>query len=751
MRRVGGVLAVAALLLGVLLTGGPVAGAATPRTTQAAVDPEFVQLAVSTVSPSVVTPGTTSLTVSGRLRNTGDRDVRDLEVRLQRGAALTTATGLDDALGATPEATAALGAFTPVAAHLAPGASVDFSVSVPVGTTAGRGLDLAEPGVYPVLVNLNGQPDFGSTARLDSAHFLLPVRPVPDAGTTPAPAAPNPVPITVLWPVADEPRLVPVAPGAAPELTDDTLAASFAAGGRLDGLVRALGSARALDTTGALTTATCVAVDPDLLATAEAMTSPGGYRVRTGSGSTPGTGAAAAATWLDQLRTLVDGSCVLALPWAQADLDVAAQAGLAGLERTAVTSGRDEVARALGTDPLSGVTWPSTGTLSTAAATDLVGLDQHTVLLPVGAVTGEGTERVVRTDGGPGSGAGLGAVLADDTVARALAATGDEGVTTTSGSRGLGGFAGTGGTGGDRRALALQDATAALLGTTVLESTLRGGATPARLVVTPPQRWTVDATEAGALLATVRGLLGGSTPPATGAPLAAVVQAAATADTTVATIPPVTGSPTDTAVVAAVERGLDGFVAAAQTDVQARVQPSDLVAPLQQGLVRALSATGRGPSPDAVAGALTTMLSGVQLQDRSGVFTLASEQSPLLLVVRNPLPVAVDVRVEVTGPPGLQVQDIGVQQLPAGSSRQLVLPTSVGRTGQFAADVRLSTSTGLQLGVPSRVLVRSTAYGTATAAVAGGAAALLVLLVARRLWHRFRGQPDRADEGRGPA
>ena len=36
-------------------------------------------------------------------------------------------------------------------------------------------LDIGAPGVYPLLVNVNGTPDYGEPARLDNARFLLPV------------------------------------------------------------------------------------------------------------------------------------------------------------------------------------------------------------------------------------------------------------------------------------------------------------------------------------------------------------------------------------------------------------------------------------------------------------------------------------------------------------------------------------------------------------------------------------------------
>jgi len=45
------------------------------------------------------------------------------------------------------------------------------------------------------------------------------------------------------------------------------------------------------------------------------------------------------------------------------------------------------------------------------------------------------------------------------------------------------------------------------------------------------------------------------------------------------------------------------------------------------------------------------------------------------------------------------------------------------------------------------VNVRSNAYGQALAIITASAGVLLLLLAGRRLWHRFKGQPDPADEG----
>ncbi|MGH3633917.1 MAG: hypothetical protein ACRDTS_07455, partial [Mycobacterium sp.] len=55
------------------------------------------------------------------------------------------------------------------------------------------------------------------------------------------------------------------------------------------------------------------------------------------------------------------------------------------------------------------------------------------------------------------------------------------------------------------------------------------------------------------------------------------------------------------------------------------------------------------------------------------------------------------------------------------------------------------TPDGVALGDPVRLSVHSNAYGKVLFAITLTAAAVLVTLAGRRLWHRFRGQPDPAD------
>ena len=751
--------------IGLGLLAGPAAAGPAPPDVAAAGSPvipnrQFVRLQVDEITPHVVTASTTGpVTARGRVINDGDRDVRNLQVRLERAPKVATASELRAALRSVPTEQDTAGAFITVSDELSPGESAPFSVSLPVRGNLSSSLGLTQPGVYPMLVNVNGEPDFGGRARLDVAHFLLPVLSLPpDRGAVSPPVTSRPaVPaeqgqpattgITVLWPLADRPRLRPSAIGAPSLLSDDELARSFAAGGRLDGLLQAVEQRTALaaDPTGALGNSLCLGVDPDLLVTAEDMTR--GYEVLGANGKTlPGTGGPAAEAWLQRLKAVGKQRCVLAMPWAQADLNALSRASLPTLESVAVAVGRDVVAGTLGLPAVTNVVWPDGGFLTERTAAGLPPLGAKTVLLSSDGVgLAEGSTRAPSTRAVKLAvdGATLGAGLIDAPAQAALAATGS----------------------GDDRQLRLQDALGAMTwpAITTAQSAGDGGprsardAVPRSVLLAPPQVWEIDGNQAQKLLDGVSALLqsGG----ATAAPLPALLNGATTSPTTAQLDYPVPAAsaevpPRTTTAIASALADVDQFGRALQRDPQSGVTPDDLLNPLRLALLRAASTSFAdddatpAPDVDAARQELTRLQAGVSLQAPSGTYTLASAQSPLLLVVHNDLPVSVDVRLTVESPAGLRAADIGVQPLPAGSSRQLQVPTSVSRTGQFAVDVALSTDSGQQLGESARLQVRSTAYGPATALATAGAALVLLALVARRLWHRFRGQPDRADEHR---
>ena len=279
--------------------------------------------------------------------------------------------------------------FLTVSPELQRGQEAGFTLSAPVRSLTKPSLAIDQPGVYPVLVNVNGTPDYGAPARLDNARFLLPVIGVPadkaDAvdGAV-APDTSKPVWLTMLWPLADRPRLSPGVPGGAipVRLVDDDLATSLATGGRLDILLAAaeVATGHDVDPDGAVGRALCLAIDPDLLVTVNAMTggyvvsnSPDGPAQQPGTPTHPGTGQAAATTWLGRLRALAHRTCVTPLPYAEADLDALQRVHDPGLSMAATGSAGDVVDQILDIASTRGATVLPDGPLTSSAVNLLSG------------------------------------------------------------------------------------------------------------------------------------------------------------------------------------------------------------------------------------------------------------------------------------------------------------------------------------------------------------------------------------------
>ena len=137
------------------------------------------------------------------------------------------------------------------------------------------------------------------------------------------------------------------------------------------------------------TPATCLAVDPDLVATAAAMRQ--GYAVRGPTGTVPGTGAEVAGTWLDTLAAAARDGCVVALPFADADLVALARGQLADLGSMAVADAGAVVTEAIGTPVLEATTWPSGGVLDEPALDAVAAGGARAVVLDAAAVDGGAT------------------------------------------------------------------------------------------------------------------------------------------------------------------------------------------------------------------------------------------------------------------------------------------------------------------------------------------------------------------------
>jgi hypothetical protein len=178
---------------------------------------------------------------------------------------------------------------------------------------------------------------------------------------------------------------------------------------------------------------------------------------------------------------------------------------------------------------------------------------------------------------------------------------------------------------------------------------------------------------------------------------------------------------------------------------------------------RAVSVTRRGSPEDflAVAGALRSTLNRVRgqvtlLAPADGTYSLGSSDAPLVLTVRNDLPMTVRVLLDVQtrGSRGLSIGDIGPQTLAPGQRSTLQVPTEVQQAGGFAVRAQLTTPAGGPLGNEITLQVKSTAYGPISLIITIGAAALLGLLFLRRLVNfvlrRRRAAADAGPPGSAP-
>jgi hypothetical protein len=145
-----------------------------------------------------------------------------------------------------------------------------------------------------------------------------------------------------------------------------------------------------------------------------------------------------------------------------------------------------------------------------------------------------------------------------------------------------------------------------------------------------------------------------------------------------------------------------------------------------------------------VGNTIRDLFGAVTIVNPGGSYTLATGHSPLPLALHNGLAVPIRVKLQVDAPPGMTVTDVGQIELPPGYL-PLRVPIEVKFTQRVAIDVALRTPEGMRLGEPVRLSVHSNAYGKVLFAITLTAAAVLAMLAGRRLWHRFRGQPDRAD------
>ena len=300
---------------------------------------------------------------------------------------------------------------------IAPGHSVDIDVIIPTAPGATGGFNISEADFYPVLFALRS---LENDALLYTQRFLLNVSAGNTTGsgaatgtsrqgnsgnsgtntsgqntdTTSKTSSQLSPGVTIVYPLTATVDSVGGETGEAPNhppliLESEQLAEQLRSGGRLDTLLKDYSTYT--KASESLATATCLAIDPQLVSVVERMA--GGYtiahdrpstvsqkrRLRDSWGTddepesgTPGTGADAAGRWLTELRkTAQHAKCTIALPWGNTDLNSVAATGNDWLMREAVQTGPGIIATILGITPETNIVLPGAGYVTTQAAGNL--------------------------------------------------------------------------------------------------------------------------------------------------------------------------------------------------------------------------------------------------------------------------------------------------------------------------------------------------------------------------------------------
>ncbi|NKE59851.1 hypothetical protein FXN61_24815 [Lentzea sp. PSKA42] len=486
-----------------------------------------------------------------------------------------------------------------------------------------------------------------------------------------------------------------------------------------------------------MSTAMCLAIDPDLLRTVEAMST--GYKVRGGAESK---GETEAKLWLDRLKLAVTGRCVVALPYADADLVALNRAKLGTMRSLAVTDGPKLIQDVLSVQPLPDLVWPEDGVLDQSTFDELVTPqpDKHyagvkSVLLdPTGLADAPGTAPVGISGEHP-----VTAVKIDSMVSDAL--QGSE-----SRPRTLSGVAAP----VESQPVSVQNALAVL----VFRAGWQGDGR--NVLVTPPRRWHAPVPEMTEFLTAAQKLLAGGYATQTG--LEELTTATPSVTNAKITYPAEAGAREISSVIAdsvtTQSVQLNGLVAAMQQEDSEHASPADLADPLWLGLLRAMSGAWRSNEQGARAAAeisqseLNALTGMVGVTQPNSPILLGSGDSPIPVTITNKLDVRMTVRITLADTPGIRKLDLPDQVLPARGERVVRVPVEVLRSGRFPVHVRLTTPEGVALGDTVKLEVSSSAYGTITVIITVIAGIALVLLSGRRIYKRVRA---RNGEGGAPS
>ncbi|WP_315525585.1 hypothetical protein [Corynebacterium durum] len=356
-----------------------------------------VRVLLESLEPSTIHVGDTTR-ARLRISNKGSEAVRNLSIQAQRASRQNSLADARSILASDSSAFQVAGLKFKLPDQLEPNQEIIIDVELPTAPDQDRSLSISNPGIYPLTLNVNGDQGQGDT-YVGSTHFLLSVL-NPDTQSVSDETQESPG-MTMLWPLSAKIDIIAGETGAAPGsahliLKNENLAAELAQGGRLyqllDAYVQATTEGGAASTSSGaphvtsnsaaakLREGSCLALDPQLVDTVSRMSQ--GYsvadqrpspvapklRLRDSWGSeaddvpsTPGSSPVVAGEWLAKLRGVAKDSCVVALPWANADINALGRTGNEWLLREALSQGASTIEQIVGVAPLRNVVVPASG------------------------------------------------------------------------------------------------------------------------------------------------------------------------------------------------------------------------------------------------------------------------------------------------------------------------------------------------------------------------------------------------------
>lgn len=715
LRRTGALLAGAPLLAGLLqLPAASTAGAVAPDVSQAPSGPGSVDVSVNSLTPGAPTEGDT-VTVSGTVTNKGRHAVTDAHVGLRVGPLLNTRSAIESVAKDSDDVRSDIGPeiddkYSEEFPELTPGVSQPFTLSVPV-----KELDLGKDGVYQLAVSLAGETAAQPWEQtLGVQRTFLPWKPEGSGTKTKT---------TFMWPLISTVHMTAETGSdeqQTPVFHDDELAEEIAPGGRLDRMV-ALG--KDLDVTWV--------IDPDLLASAEAMTER--YEIAgEGDENSPGGHQAIAKRWLTEVQKAVADKEVVALPFGDPDVASLAHNGtsvtgsLSHLEEaTDVASGTVE--SILYVTPTTDFAWPVNGAIDPSVVRVATSAGADKVIAR--SDTFEETGLTYTTSAPRPIGGGTTAVVADARLSTAFQGDMTKASTST---------------------LAVQRFLAQSL-------TLDLQTDRQRSVVVAPQR-APSASQAQTMAEAIGILQNGtwSEPQNLTAAAAAKPDPAATTK-----VPPASSYPSSLRKQELPKPAFEQIVRTQAKLDKFKVILSDqsrVVTPFGRALNRGMSVSWRGrPAESAiyrsgVESYLDGLIGRVRLIDKSET-KLSGRSATIPVTVQNNLVQGVEnlvLRLTSTNPTRLEIGGSAYEEQPVavsgGHSQSVKFTTSANANGRATVVAQLYTPDGQKYGAPVTFDVKVTEITATVMLVIGGGVLLLVLAGFRMYTQRKRAAAREAGE-----